>query len=239
MAYLFDDALDESLKVDQAPTSGYPLSMACWFNTDTSGVTQGLVFTGDKDIDNHWHVLFCGNTTVSAITRSDAVTSGRANATAVFSTNVWHHGAGVWTSATNRAVFYDGGNKGTNATNVSISGEDRVAIGNFLDLNPSSPFSGLLAEVAMWDAALSDAEVAILAAGYSPLFVRPQNLVFYAPIVRDLLDRVGGLTLSLVGAPSVAPQPPIIYPSSTPHAFISGLPPVPEFRRRRYMIGPM
>ena len=54
---------------------------------------------------------------------------------------------------------------------------------------------GSLAEAAIWNAALSDAEVAALATGVSPLLVRPGSLVFYAPLARDLLDRVGGLQL--------------------------------------------
>jgi len=70
-----------------------------------------------------------------------------------------------------------------------------------------------LAEAGLWDAALTDAEVAILGVGYSPLFVRPQSLVAYWPLVRDAKDRVGGYDLTAGGGPVVAAHPRIIYPS--------------------------
>ena len=53
-----------------------------------------------------------------------------------------------------------------------------------------------------------------LDAGYSPLFVRPQNLVFYAPLVREAVDIVGGVALTPTNSPTISVHPPIIYPSS-------------------------
>ena len=52
----------------------------------------------------------------------------------------------------------------------------------------------------------------MLARGYSPLFVRPQNLVAYWPLIRDEdQDRVGGYDMAAYNTPSVAAHPPIIY----------------------------
>jgi hypothetical protein len=59
---------------------------------------------------------------------------------------------------------------------------------------------------AVWNAALTDAEVAILATGFSPKKVRPQSLVFYAPLVREVRDLVGGVALSDTGT-TVADHP--------------------------------
>ena len=42
--------------------------------------------------------------------------------------------------------------------------------------------SGRIAEVALWDVALSAAEVAALASGVTPLHMRPGNLVAYWPV---------------------------------------------------------
>ena len=41
--------------------------------------------------------------------------------------------------------------------------------------------------------------------------IRPQNLVFYAPLVRDLIDQKGGLTITNNNAATVANHPRI-YP---------------------------
>jgi hypothetical protein len=69
-----------------------------------------------------------------------------------------------------------------------------------------------IAESAIWNVALTAAEIATLAAGYSPLFVRPQSLVFYAPIIRELNNLKGGV-LTNNGSAAVSVHPRIIYPT--------------------------
>lgn len=66
---------------------------------------------------------------------------------------------------------------------------------------------GLVAEVGIWNAALTAAEIASLAAGMTCDKVRPQSLVFYAPLVRDLVDVKGGLTITNNNGATVANHP--------------------------------
>lgn len=47
---------------------------------------------------------------------------------------------------------------------------------------------GDIAEVGVWDIDLTAAEVASLAKGVSPALVRPQSLVTYLPLIRDVID---------------------------------------------------
>jgi hypothetical protein len=68
-----------------------------------------------------------------------------------------------------------------------------------------------IAEVGIWNADLTAAEIASLAKGMTPNKVRPQSLVFYAPLVRDLTDQKGGLTITNNNAATVANHPRI-YP---------------------------
>ena len=70
---------------------------------------------------------------------------------------------------------------------------------------------GLIAEVGIWNAALTAAEIASLADGMTCDKVRPQSLVFYAPLVRDLIDQKGGLAITNNNGATVAPHPRI-YP---------------------------
>lgn len=93
------------------------------------------------------------------------------------SASEWHHACGVWTSASSRAAFIDGGNKGTNATSTTPSGIVSTAIGQ-----ASFNAGGSIADVAIWNVALSDAEVLALARGMSPMLVRPSALVAYWPL---------------------------------------------------------
>ena len=64
-----------------------------------------------------------------------------------------------------------------------------------------------MAEVGIWNAALTAAEIASLAKGMTCDKIRPQNLVFYAPLVRDLIDAKGGRTITNNNAATVANHP--------------------------------
>ena len=59
----------------------------------------------------------------------------------------------------------------------------------------------------MWNAALTDAEIASLAKGYKPTRIRPQSLVFYAPLIRDLQDTRGSLAITNNNSATVANHP--------------------------------
>ena len=76
----------------------------------------------------------------------------------------------------------------------------------------------IIAEAAVWNVDLTDAEVAILAAGYSPLFVRPQFLVAYWSLFGDSSpepDIIGGYDMTLNNGPTQATHPIIHYPVRT------------------------
>ena len=64
-----------------------------------------------------------------------------------------------------------------------------------------------MAEVGVWNVALTAAEIASLAKGMTPDKIRPQNLVFYAPLVRNLIDQKGGLALTNNNGATVANHP--------------------------------
>jgi hypothetical protein len=82
-------------------------------------------------------------------------------------------------------------------SNVNIS---RLTSGAF-------HFGGTIAEIGIWSATLTAAEVASLAKGMTCDKIRPQNLVFYAPLVRDLQDVRGGLAITNNNAATVATHP--------------------------------
>lgn len=79
------------------------------------------------------------------------------------------------------------------------------------------PFDGLLAEVAIWDAALTADEMTALGKGFSAALIRPQSLKGYWPIIGraspepDLRNSNNG---TLNGSVPVAVHPRIIMPTS-------------------------
>ena len=74
-------------------------------------------------------------------------------------------------------------------------------------------FKGRGAEAAIWDVALTDAEVSAYFAGYSPLCLRPENLAWYYDAIRgNRNDRMGNETMTETGTVVEFPHPPgIIY----------------------------
>ena len=240
MARLFDDAQSEYLD-GTPPVVEIPCTMACWANNDLDS---------DRDFFALWNVSdtnYCilafnssggGDHLRSFQKGADAAAITPCVVGDVWPLNEWHHACGVFSATNARSVFFDGGNKGTDATEVGATdGFSTVEIGRF----STSYWSGMIAEAAIWNVALTDAEVAILAKGYSPLFVRPQSLVAYWPLIRDEdQDRVGGYDLTPVNGPSIAVHPPVIYPA--PRAFYMAAAGAPsgvasraiyDYRRRR------
>lgn len=204
-----------------------PLSMACWFySSDTTSVFY-LQNALDVDISDSFLLRAnAGNVealTVAAGNVSTAVT------TAGYSSGVWNHAAAVWTSATDRAAFLNGGSKGTEATSRTPSGIDRVGLAG---RRTSGTGDVALAEIGVWDIALADADVARLAAGLSPLLVRPASLVACWPIraLSTEIDVVGGFGMAPAGSSSAFAHPRIVMPHS------QYIPSRPAGNRRRRVI---
>jgi hypothetical protein len=223
MARLFDDASSQYLEIDSTPIDGEPLTISAWINSDdlTSADDQAIVFIGDKDVSNGHFMLRFDPTDPSEplIVRKR---SGAADGTAQAGTLVadtWYHCAGVFASTTSRTAYVDGIFAIEDTTSVGNNTEDRISIGRAGDSTPGDYFSGRIAEVAIWNAALTAAEVAALAAGAGPLMVRPQSLVFYLPLVRDNdVDLVGGLSMTAFNTPTIGDHPPKMFYPAPPFA---------------------
>ena len=106
---------------------------------------------------------------------------------------------------------YIGGSPGTssssNVPSAIFSGTANLEIAAAFAGNWSTFFGGLIGSTAIWSAALTVAEISSLAKGFSPRRIRPQSLVFYAPLVRNLQDLRNGLALTADNSPTVANHP--------------------------------
>lgn len=221
MARLFDDASNEYLGLGSAVLTGVPITMACFFNVnDVTSITQVFMSHGNDTVNASYFALFAADNVLKANVRETSF--GEAIATGTFNINTWTHACGVFAANNDRKCYRDGGNVGSNATVITPAGINKTNIGRLVRLAPAFYVSGLMAEVAIWNIALSAAEVLILSKGYSPLFIHPQNLVAYWPLIRDItgdgtgddIDRVGGYDMSPVNTPTIGNHPRIIYPNS-------------------------
>lgn len=133
-----------------------------------------------------------------------------ATTTTGYTVGTWHHIAGVYAAVDDRSAYIDGGSKGTNTASRTPSGVNQLRIGSRTGTSPSGHLDGQIAECAIWNVALADAEIAVLATGVIPPLVRPSALVHYAPLTRNLIDIVGGVTLTNTGT-TVVTHPRVFY----------------------------
>lgn len=153
-----------------------------------------------------------------AIQATSANTGGSlagANSSASYSSGVWAQSLAVFTSATSRAAYKDGGNKGTDTLNISASGQNRILVGARYSTTVGAYWPGSIAEVAVWDTNLGDDHAAMLGKGFSPILVKPENLVGYWPLYGNAspeIDLFGKVDLTVNSATKAADHPRVFTP---------------------------
>lgn len=191
--------------------------MACWFRT-TATTWRSLIeiadtgngLTGSVNLGLSSSGAGIGALRVAALING----SNTAASTVSHSTsNVWEHAAAVFTSDASRAAFLNGGNKGTNSTSATPAALDTTRIG----VNDFGEYmDGDVAEAAIWNVALDDAEIAALAKGVCPLLIRPTSLVAYWPLLNSAapdVDRWNSrYDLTPTNAPTMGTHPYVLYP---------------------------
>jgi len=201
MASKFTAANSQYLNTTAAPVTAVPLTMACWFNCP-DGSNQALINLGNTSNNDRWLLIADGNTagdplSFDCIQAAVSTSASPARSTSGFAINTWQHGCGVAASTSSRTVYLNGGSSTTNTDTRTPMAPTRLIVGGRLVNGIVGLYSnGLIAEVGIWNAALTAQEVGSLAKGMTCDKIRPQSLVFYAPLVRDLIDQKGGLTIT-------------------------------------------
>ena len=208
MAYSFNGS-NRSLLSTGAAAMSEPLTLAAWFwpNTNTTRTVIfsvgeasdffGLVEDGARAGDPICATKYTGGTDTGEAVSSAGYTPGQ-----------WNHGCAVFESNTSRSVYINGAGKVTSTTNRPAGNRiTRIAVAALARNTLSAFFNGRVAEAAIWTAALDDAEVASLAKGMSPSLIRPQSLMYYAPLIRDINDIRGGIAITNNNGATVADHP--------------------------------
>ncbi len=175
---------------------GAAMSLACWGYRANAGRHINLGFLTNSVPPRAGIYWYGPNNYIFAVAESSSAAYGMTTA----NTSVgWHH----------LCMVYDGSESGTAritlyfdsvsqplsyigtppATLASAASLGNFEIGRWAP--PGAFTNGAIAEAATWTAALTPAEVASLAAGFSPEKIRPGALVSYLPLIGDTLDRKG------------------------------------------------
>jgi hypothetical protein len=206
MAYEFNGT-NQSMATASTPVTVAPMTLACWFNSDNSTVAQRLIEVRSSTL-NYFSLGLRGQDASDpvAIAISEGGSTEITRTTSGYFANTWHHACGVFASTTSRSVYIDGGSSATGTGTRSPATPNTIQIGIFA-VDNTQYFDGRMAEIGIWNAALTPAEIASLAKGMTCDKVRPQSLVFYAPLVRELIDQKGGRTITNNNGATVANHP--------------------------------
>lgn len=187
------------------PASVAPFTVACWARVVNTTGNKTLVSLNQISGTNRF-VVYLSNANLSFFVNDSAgFTQPQAGNVSI---NTWFHACAVEAATNDHRLFRDGANKSTTSVTRTPTSINALNVGvDRNNNNNSSLHTGQIAEVGIWNVALTDSEVASLAKGMACDKVRPQSLVFYAPLVRDLIDKKGGLTITNNNGATVANHP--------------------------------
>jgi hypothetical protein len=173
-----------------------------------------LLNVNAASIANSFLLRYTATGNIRAIVNNSGTAFAASSTT--LSTGTWGHACAVFTSATSRAAYLNGASKGTNATSATPAGINQTDIGSGAGFNFANAD---IAECAIWNIALADADVAIIGSAttpISPLLMHPESLVFYAPLLSPVVNpeielmSARNLTPS-ASVPTLAVHPRIFY----------------------------
>jgi hypothetical protein len=185
------------ITTSSAPVTAAPLTIAAISANNSLTVLRVIARIWDGTNDNRFETRYQGDVAGDPVRAFTAAAGAGANAssTAAYSATTWNHVTGVFASAASRTVYLDGGNNATNTTSRTPTGVNAVEIIPGIGTGVNTD----VAEVGIWDATLTADEIVSLSKGFKPFRVRPQSLVFYSPLVREVVDLSKAITLTRTG----------------------------------------
>lgn len=214
------------LRSNVTALTGYPLSMSVWAYPTSSARGIPMWYGNQGSNDGCFAIWFHENGDIQTTRQIVDFNSGPPNfVTAVagsYTVNAWQQAGLAAASATSLYAIH-AGVRGTevttSSTGLNFAVMDNITLGRYDRTSSFGYFGGQIAHAALWTAALTAEEWAMLGAGLSPLRVRPQSLYFYTPYIgRDTsdIDIIRGITMTATGATASTNEPPLLWGGQAP-----------------------
>lgn len=199
-----------------AEITNEPVTFCAWVNTNSNTTTQIIYDLHDSAAAQNRHSVrvFMSSAGVISAQSSDGAAQSSSSTTGTLSNNTWHHACGVIASITSRTSYLDGtaGTEDTNSRDTNTFNQTTIGVTG--GTTQIVPWNGEIAEVGVWNVALTTAEIASLAKGFVPTCIRRASLVSYYPMVRDTTSAKDIVTtatnLTFAGTVAVADHPRVI-----------------------------
>jgi hypothetical protein len=207
MAFLFASASSQYLIGGSAPVSAVPLTIAAWFRPTASGASGAICAVGG--VTDHCR-LSLSSGQIQALSFGSA--SPQSSTSGSITAGQWAHCAAVFSGTASRIAYLNGVAATENTTNCTQGSFSETLIGARRITTLAQFISGDIAEVGVWNAALTADEIAGLAKGFPCRLARPSSLQFYSRLIRNAMDIRGGIALTNTNGATVSDHPRIIYP---------------------------
>lgn len=215
MAYLFNGATHIINRGD-AVLQSWPITLhgRIRLTNPGDGLDHTIVGLWEAGSNNGFRlqVEYPGSLTKARCgTKAGGITNNATSTTVIADSN-WHSIVGEITAANARQVWTDNGGNGSSTTSLTPGTLTKTSIGasdNGGTLGGNVAHE--LADVAVWSTTLTSDERAALAAGVSPLLIRPDKLEIYLPLARGGTDYMGG-AFTVTNA-TVADHPRVYMPA--------------------------
>lgn len=163
-ATTFVSASSQYLDLGRAVVSDGPVTLACWFNSNDTDNLQTLVSLGNNGSNGVMRLIIRANSAGDPLWAQQEGDGGGAFFAATtlgITANTWHHGCAIFQPDNpnrRRSAYIDGGNRGDETTATTTT-PDFTTIGAMRRDSVQQYMSGMIADVRIYNRALSDAEI--------------------------------------------------------------------------------
>ena len=201
--------------VASVPVSAKPVSMSCWHWRNTGSPNPVIICLSRGSGGGARDHLYYNIGTSQPVELLQFVSGAFAVVTTsnTGTLDAWNHSGVMFASSGNSKAYLNGTETAGSISTGYPSGMTHTVLGAHI-LNTGAYWqytTGRLAEAGIWSVALTTEEFAALAKGMSPRKIRPQSLVYYARLVRDVKEIKGGLAIADGGSGNAVADHPRIY----------------------------
>jgi len=185
MSATFDRASSQYLSETIIGWEDKPITLSAWIKTDNLVNNQGILTLTD-DNDEFIHIQARVGIDGDPAAALEYATAWKVAESSTSITTEWHHVLGVFTNDTSRTIYLDGAGKveNTDSQAAFMASMTKILIGTHKTVG-GAYFSGNIAEVAIWQTGLSEAQVILLTSGVNPTTIEPLSLARYWPLTED------------------------------------------------------
>lgn len=208
MSYSFNAASSQYLGKDYNFSVNVPITMCCWIKiSSTPSALQRIMGVQALQGTNGRLTMLIDTSRRIQATHVTKTNSYTATSFASVPLNTWTHVAARFVSLSQRDAYING--TPTSSFVTANGGQDPFTTLQIGASNYSVFFNGQIANVGIWERVVANIDMASLATGIACNKIGNHNLVFYAPLIRDLNDLKDGQITNTNGVTQSSDHPRI------------------------------